>query len=146
MKYRKYSNHSLLNDSKVSEIRLMAMRGHNQSNIAKTFGIHRKTVYNILERNTWDHVPEPVRSAGFPNYLVFPDGRIYSSVTDQFITPNIRSNGERVVRIQNSKGKRVVTPVATLVARGYLGSRSQKPKIVYRDGNPRNTHFTNIQL
>lgn len=146
MQYRKTSSHSGLTDSQVADIRLMAMRGIPQTEIANAVGIHRKTVYNIVERNTWNHVPDPVRAYGYPDYLVFPDGRVYSSVSDQFITSRTRADGEKVVRIRNSSGVRVTTPVSTLVARGYLGTRSRNPNVTYRDGNPSNTHFTNITL
>lgn len=124
----------------------MALRGDSTSSIARETGVHRKTVYNILEGNTWAHVPTPVRAYGYPEYLVFPDGRIYSSASDKFITANARSNGEQIVRIKNSKGQRVTTPVSTLVARGYHGTRARTPNVTYRDGNPSNTHFTNITL
>jgi hypothetical protein len=144
MQYRKTSSHSSLTDSQVADIRLMAMRGLTQTEIAEEVGVHRKTVYNIIERNTWNHVPDPVRPYGFRNYLVFPDGRVYSSVSDKFITPTIRANGEQVVRINNSSGNRVTIPVANLVARGYYGSRRES--VTYRDGNPSNTHFTNISV
>lgn len=146
MKYRKSSSHSVLNDSKVADIRLMAMRGLTQSEIADRVGVHRKTVYNILQNNTWNHVPEPVRAYGYPSYLVFPDGRVYSAVSDQFVSTRVRSDGEKVVRIKNSRGQRVTTSVANLVARGYLGVRSNTPRVSFRDGNPSNTHFTNIKV
>lgn len=146
MTYRRNSSHSILNDSTVADIRMMALRGESTAEIARTTGVHRKTVYNILEGNTWSHVPTPVRAYGFPNYLVFPDGRVYSPTSDQFITATPRSNGEPVVRIKNSSGKRVTTPVSTLVARGYHGTRARKPQVTYVDGNPSNTHFTNIEL
>lgn len=146
MQYIKNSRHSVLNDSIVADIRLMNLRGENTADIANKTGVHRKTVYNILKGNTWAHVPLPVRAYGYPEYLVFHDGRVYSSASDKFITPVTRANGEKSMRIKNNKGQRVSTPVSTLVARGYHGTRAQSPKIKYRDGNPSNTHFTNIQL
>lgn len=146
MQYRKNSYHNTsLNDSAVADIRLMALRGQSHKHIADKMGLHRKTVYNIVEGNTWNHVPTPVRAYGYPDYLVFPDGRIYSPISGQFISSTERSSGP-VVRIKNSGGKRVTIPVSTLVARGYYGSKSSSPKITYRDGNPQNTHFTNIKL
>ena len=146
MTYKRNSSRSLLNDSIVADIRLMAMRGTNQTEIARSVGVHRKTVYDILEHNTWNHVPEPVRAYGYPDDLIFPDGRVYSSASDQFLSPRVRRDGEQVVRVKNSRGQRVTTPVSTLLARGYLGSRSLMLQITYRDVNPANTHFTNIQL
>jgi hypothetical protein len=146
MNYRRTSPQSNLTDSTVAEIRLMGLRGISESEIARTFSIHRKTVYNILQNNTWNHVPAPVRAYGFSDYLVFPDGRIYSTVSDSFITQRSRSDGVNTVRVRTSGGQRVTTPVATLVAKGYLGSRSRNPQVTYIDGNPANAHFTNIQL
>lgn len=146
MQYRKTSSHSNLTDSIVSDIRLMNLRKQTTSQISKDTGVHRKTVYNILEGNTWTHVPSPVRARGYPDYLVFPDGRVYGLNSDKFISESAHVNGEKVVRITNSGGKRVTTPVSTLIARGYLGSRAVKPNVKYVDGDPSNSHFTNITL
>lgn len=146
MTYRINSNQSVLTDSMVSDIRLMLLNGKNHTEIGREVGIHRKTVYNIDHNNTWNHVPQPVRAYGYPDYLVFPDGRVYSPSTNQFLSKSIRRNGEPTVRVRTSSGKRVTTPVSTLIARGYLGSRARKPNVKYVDGNPSNSHFTNITL
>lgn len=144
--YRKSSNQSYLTDSSVSDIRLMAMRGANINEIADSFGVHRKTIYNIVEQHTWNHVPSPVRAYGFPDYLVFPDGRVYNPTTDKFLSTTAKANGEQTVRVRTSAGRRVTIPVATLIARGYYGSRAKNPTVQYIDGNPSNTHFTNISV
>lgn len=144
--YRIFSPQSGLTDSEVTDIRLMGLHGLNETQIAKSYGIHRKTVYNILNRKTWNHVPSPVRAYGFPDYLILPDGRVYSQAAGRTMAVNTRSDGQPTVRIRNTSGKRVTVPVSTLVARGYLGTRSREPKVSYRDGNPTNTHFTNLSM
>jgi hypothetical protein len=147
MTYRKGSTQSSLNDSSVASIRLMGMRGISVSELSDAYGVSTKTIYNILNNNTWNHVPSPVRAYGFPDYLILPDGTVYNPISDNFISSRVRlTDGQPVVRIKNSGGKRVTVSVATLVARGYLGSRSSSPNVRYVDGNPRNTHFTNISL
>lgn len=146
MSYKRVSNRTSLNDSIVSDIRLAALQGVSTSEIARVTGVHRKTVYNILEGNTWSHVPEPTRAYGFKDYLVFPDGRVYNPNTDAFLTTNERASGETTVRVRTSSGRRVTVPVATLVARAYHGSRAKNPTVTYVDGNPQNTHFTNISV
>jgi hypothetical protein len=146
MKYTRTSRQSNLNDSLISDMRFDGMRKKSHTAISKKFNVHRKTVYNVINRFTWNHVPDPVRAYGFPNHLIFPDGRVYSSVSDKFIKPISRKNGGDVVRITTSGGKKVTTPISTLVARGYHGTRAKNPKITYIDGNPRNVHFTNIKL
>lgn len=146
MQYRKKSSHSNLTDSIVSDIRLMKLRKKSTSLISKLTDVHRKTVYNILEGNTWAHVPQPVRAKGYSDYLVFPDGRVYGLNSDKFMTETTHANGERFVRVKNDKGVRSMTPVSTLIAKGYLGARSAKPKVKYVDGDPSNAHFTNIKL
>jgi hypothetical protein len=147
MSYRRFSSQNpSISDSTVADIRLQAIQGRSQSQIAEDIGVHRKTVYDVLANRTWNHVPEPVRAYGFPEYLILPDGRVYSPTSEQFISTRTRSDGTPVVRIRNSGGSRVTVPVATLVARGYMGTRSMNPNIEYLDGNPQNTHFTNIAL
>lgn len=146
MSYRRNSYRSSLTDTDVSNIRLQAMSGYNESEIAEINGVHRKTVYNILQNRTWKHVPEPRTPYGFKDYLVFPDGRVYSQRSRDFISTSSRADGTPVVRVQRSGGNRVTVPVASLVARAYHGSRSDSPNISYADGNPSNTHFTNIEV
>ena len=147
MSYRRFSTQNpSISDSTVADIRLLAAQGLSQSEIAEQVGVHRKTVYDVISFRTWNHVPEPVRAYGFPDYLIMPDGRVFSTLSEQFISTSTRSDGTPVVRVRNSSGNRVTVPVANLVARGYMGTRSQNPRISYRDCNPSNTHFTNIAL
>jgi hypothetical protein len=147
MSYRRFSSQNpSISDSTIADIRLQAAQGLSQSQIADNTGVHRKTVYDVLANRTWNHVPEPVRAYGFPNYLIMPDGRVFSTASEQFIKSTMRSDGTPVVRIRNSGGNRVTVPVSTLVARGYMGTRSRNPQVTFRDGNPQNTHFTNITL
>lgn len=54
--YGKYNGNSILDEEKVAEIRRRLDLKHKGSDIARDFGIHRKTVYNIRDNKSWNKV------------------------------------------------------------------------------------------
>ena len=118
MDYTATSGHSNLTASDILDIRRMYADGNSDSAIANAFGIHRKTVYNIVNRKTWREVPTPVKVRGFSNYQVYPDGRVFSTASQSFVKPLNRTYGQ-AVRIQKSNGERTTVPVSTLLQKGF---------------------------
>ena len=51
---------SKLNEESVLEIRRLSSLGVHQKEIAAKFGVHRTTIYFIVNRRTWNHVTEEV--------------------------------------------------------------------------------------
>ena len=51
------SGMSKLKNNDVKQIRLRAKHGETQSSIAKYFNVSQTTVGNIINRNTWKHLP-----------------------------------------------------------------------------------------
>lgn len=114
MDYTKTSSRSGLTGSDVLDIRRLYSEGYTDSAIADEFGIHRKTVYNIVNRKTWQSVPNPRSVRGFSGYEVYPDGRVFSKAANTFVSPIQRASGP-AVRIRTSGGRRTTVPVSTLL-------------------------------
>jgi len=114
----KASNHSSLTGSQVLDIRRLYTEGNNDTRLANQFGVSRKAIYNIVNRKTWNNVPDPTTIRGFKDYVVYPDGRVFSKATGDVISTITRTSGP-AVRIRTSGGKRTTMPISTLVAKGF---------------------------
>ena len=112
------SNHSSLTGSQVLDIRRLYTEGNNDTRLANQFGVSRKAIYNIVNRKTWDNVQNPTTIRGFKDYVVYPDGRVFSKATGNVITMIARASGGRV-RIRTSGGKRTTMPVSYLLEKGF---------------------------
>lgn len=120
MNYTNRSNQSNLTGSDVLDIRrLHDKEGYNDAQLARQFGVSRKAIYNIVERNTWKDVPDPVAVRGFTGYSVYPDGRVFSESRRSFLSTIQRSSGA-AVRITAKNGTRQTVAVSTLLQKaGY---------------------------
>ena len=112
------SNHSSLTGSQVLDIRRLYTEGNNDTRLANQFGVSRKAIYNIVNRKTWNNVPDPTTVRGFKDYVVYPDGRVFSKSTGDVISTIARTSGA-VVRIRTSGGNRKTVLVSSLVQKGF---------------------------
>lgn len=142
--YRTKSNKSQLTDSSVLDIRRLSGQVPERA-LAKQFNIHRKTIYNIVNYKTWQHVPEPKTIASFKNYTIYPDGRVWSNASNKFMKLTTRASGENVVKLRNGSKSKTVA-VSELVAKAFLGTRKRNIQVTYLDGNPSNSHHQNLLL
>lgn len=116
--FNKPSPRSGLTASDILDIRrLHDEEDYNDARLSRLFSVSRKTVYNIVNRKTWADVPQPSRARGFKNYTVYPDGRIYSEISGEFLTHIKRMSGS-VVRLTNN-GVRHTVPVASLIQKTF---------------------------
>lgn len=142
--YRQNSTRSTLTDSNVLDIRRLSGQV-SERQLATQFNIHRKTVYNIANNKTWRHVPQPKTITSFKNYTIYPDGRVWSNASNQFMKQTQRASGENTVKLRNGSQSKTFA-VSELVARAFLGTRKRNLQIQYADGNPSNNHFQNIVI
>lgn len=115
---QKLSNHSDLTGSKVLDIRRLYASGLGDTALSQQFGVSRKAIYNIVNRITWTDVPEPTTIRGFRDYVVYPDGRVFSKSTGDQISLIERVSGP-AVRIRTSGGARTTVPVSSLIQKGF---------------------------
>lgn len=144
--YVRVSPQSGISDSQVLDIRRLFAAGFTKSDIADSFGVDRKTVYNIVNGNSWTHVPSPRQIGNFSNYEVYPDGRVWSRGSSRFVTSRTRKDGSVTVELR-SGDRRQTVEVAMLVARAFVNSKVRTVNsISFRDGDSENTHFANLSV
>jgi len=120
MDYTTRSTRSNLSASQVLDIRRQHdVEGMNDAQLARLYGVSRKTIYDIEQRRTWRDVPRPVTVRGFKGYSVYPDGRVYSTAKGKFLAQAGRSKGGPVVQMNTSGGKRKLVSINSLVAKGF---------------------------
>lgn len=118
MDYSAQSSQSGLTASDILDIRrLHDVEGYNDAELSRQFGVTRKAIYKIVNRFSWDSVPVPTTVRGFGNYIVYPDGRVQSKATGDFITEIARASGPAVRIRQGRSATRTTVPVATLLKR-----------------------------
>lgn len=142
-KYKRFSPNSGLTDSDVIEMLILAEMGKVESftELARSFGVDRRTVSRIINGQSWSHVPRP-RPLG-KNYFVCADGRVFSKTAGKFLSPKRDKDGNLVVELRVD-GKRERAVISHLVAKAFIG---KKPKAIrFNDGDPSNPHLTNISV
>lgn len=123
---RTNSNQSRLTASDVLDIRRLASetdesgnRVYNDADLSREFGVSRKAIYNIRNRYTWNHVPEPRSIRAASGYVAFPDGRIMSKSTGNFIKVDARNGRTPTVRLTGSSGRRVSMNVQDILTNTF---------------------------
>lgn len=122
---RRVSNQSDLTASDIIDIREMVAetnedgsRAFTDTAIAAQYGVERKTIYNIRNRNTWRHVPEPTVLEGFEGYRIYPDGRIFSEGRQNFIKADTRGR-RTTVRMTARNGTRRTMPLDNVIRSAF---------------------------
>lgn len=136
--YIRQSAQSGLKDSDIIDIRQLAVDGLTATAISEIYPIDRTTAGRIITGRTWSHVPAP-KAQG--NYTIYPDGRIFSKAAGRFLQPSVGRDGMKYVELR-SNGNREKVTVASLVAKAFLGTRSNK--ISFVNGDTSDVHFTNL--
>lgn len=101
-----------LSQSDVLDIRRLASRGHSNSRIAEDFDISPTTVYDIVNKRTWGSLPNP--KVIYSNYEIYPDGRVWSRSSSNFLSQNSSGNVRLTV-----KGEKVMKSVNKLVSQYF---------------------------
>ena len=86
------------------------------------------------------------RLAKYPNYLIYPDGRIFSISSNKFLSQS-KSSGYHAVCIRNINGIAINIRVHVLVAKAYVKNKDpEKNKLVdHINGKKLYNDFTNLQ-
>lgn len=143
--YSRYSEQSMLTDSDVMDIRVAHAKGNVTGvEIADLYGINRSTAERIIRNESWTHVPMP-KSINRGKYMIYADGRIFSTSQGKFLIPRER-NGQLVVELR-ANDKRQTVSVAYLVAKNFIDSTIRSQKAVMVEGqDPADVHFTKISV
>lgn len=82
----------------------------------------------------------------FPNYRIYPDGRIYSEHSKKFLKPHYDGRGYMDVILYNaSTNTRKPIKIHRLVACCFVDNPNNYPEINHIDKNKRNNHYLNLE-
>jgi len=80
---------------------------------------------------------------GYPNYLIYNDGRVYSKNRKRFLKPVLRNNYLRV-GLSNSENRKNFN-INRLVAQHYIPNPNNKPQVDHIDRNKLNNNVSNLR-
>ena len=81
---------------------------------------------------------------GYENYIIYPDGDIYSRYTNIYLNPDTRKDGyKRVLLCKNGDSERFY--IHQLVAIHYIPNPENKACVDHIDGNPSNNNVKNLR-
>jgi hypothetical protein len=87
--------------------------------------------------------PKPIE--GYENnYIIYPDGRIYSKMTRIFLKPSPDKEGYCRVSLMHDKKCRTFY-IHRLVAKHFHDNPSNHPQVNHKDGNINNNHYRNLE-
>lgn len=81
---------------------------------------------------------------GYENYLISPDGRVFSLYTMKFLKLRVTNCGYNQVQLFNSEGYKYFS-VHRLVADAYIQNAENKPQVNHIDGNKLNNLAFNLE-
>lgn len=82
---------------------------------------------------------------GYPNYLVYEDGRIYSNKTNRFLTQCLNRGGYLILNLSRKGEKPLSHRVHRLVAEHFLDRIVGLSDVNHIDGVKTNNHISNLE-
>tara|TARA_R110001592_G_scaffold48753_1_gene153025 strand:+ start:268 stop:738 length:471 start_codon:yes stop_codon:yes gene_type:complete len=81
---------------------------------------------------------------GFPNYLIYQDGRMWSNKTNRFLKPSFNNKGYLFVGLRNN-GKSYTKYIHRLMGIHYIANPNNYSQIDHIDRNKTNNHIDNLR-
>ena len=79
---------------------------------------------------------------GYPNYLIYPDGRVWSKKTNRFLKGSL--NSDEYLHIDLQRTPRISRRIHRLVAIHYIPNPENKLEVDHIDGNKQNNDISNL--
>lgn len=80
----------------------------------------------------------------YEDYLVYPDGSIYSLKKSIFMKPSVTKLGYKSIELFNKNGSKRFC-VHRLVAQAYIPNPDNLPQVNHKDENPSNNNVDNLE-
>jgi hypothetical protein len=81
---------------------------------------------------------------GFPDYLIYDDGRVWSNISNKFLSGGKNTKGYLLVGLING-GKRINKLIHRLVAEHFIPNPENKPQVDHIDRNKTNNNIENLR-
>lgn len=81
---------------------------------------------------------------GFPEYLIYSDGRVFSKHSNKFLNPNANKRGYLSVELW-SDGRRKRELIHRLVAKAFIANPHGFPQVNHKDECPANNNVENLE-
>ena len=81
---------------------------------------------------------------GYPNYLIYEDGRVWSKTSNKFLKPSLSRKGYCILNFRNFKNPKSHR-VHRVVALHYIPNPNNYPQIDHIDRNKTNNHISNLR-
>jgi len=82
---------------------------------------------------------------GFSDYVIYPDGKIYSCKRHQIMKPTLTEYGYYRIGLVNNKGKVKHKRIHRLIAEHFIDNPENKPEVDHIDRNRSNNNITNLR-
>jgi len=81
---------------------------------------------------------------GYPNYLIYPDGKVWSNNVKRYLKPKTDRDGYREVNLVNVDGISM-KKVHRLVGQHYIPNPENKPQIDHKNRTPSDNCVENLR-
>ena len=81
---------------------------------------------------------------GYEDYLIYPDGKVFSTKSNKFLKPNITPQGYKSVELFNNNGSKRLL-IHRLVAQAFIPNSENLPQVNHKDENPSNNSMDNLE-
>jgi hypothetical protein len=98
----------------------------------------------VIKTQSMQKDPKPLPWSKNPNYLIYPDGRVFSVINDHFIRPAV-VKGSHVHHLEKTSGATKFMTVHRAVAEMFCPNPENKPIVTHIDGDSLNNHYTNLK-
>ena len=81
---------------------------------------------------------------GYENYLIYPDGRVFSKNKNKFLRPHLNYKGYYIVDLSKN-GKRKTFKIHRLIALHYIPNPDNKPEVDHINRDRSDNRIENLQ-
>ena len=81
---------------------------------------------------------------GFPNYLIYPDGKVYNQKYDRFLKASLGNHGYLCLNLRKNN-KTYLKSIHRLVGQAFIPNPENKPQIDHIDRDKSNNNVENLR-